>query len=120
MEVPAKPSRRPRREPLGWVAFAGLALAVWFWGSAWLWHAHEQLYYKGYWLLWMPLSWLLLAGLGILALGLAIKNLLQGRGWRTFGWFLVVSFAVGNCLVGLLPLAVSLGLGTTTEVPQED
>ena len=120
MQAPANPSRRPWYGPLRGVAFAAFVLAVWFWSAAWLWHAHEPIYYSGYWFFWMPLSWLLLAGLALLALGLAGKNLLQGRGWRTFGWFLVVSFAAANCLVGLLPLAVSLGLGTTTEVPKED
>jgi len=119
MEAAAKPARRPWR-PLGWVACSALVLAIGFWGSAWLWRFHEHFYYSGYWFLLLPTLWLLLVGLGIVASGLAVKNLLQLRGWRALGWFLVVSFVAGNCLVGLIPLGVSFGLGTTTEIPKED
>jgi hypothetical protein len=118
MEAVVKPVRR--RWPLGWLTILGLAIGIGFWSSVWLWRFHEHFYYSEYWFLLLPTLWLLLAGLGLLSLLLVLINLLRRQGWRAIGWLLLASFAAGNCLIGVIPLAVSLGLGTTAEVPKED
>lgn len=120
MRPAASTARQPWRWPLGWLFGLGLAAGLGFWvRCAWLWLYWTEFYHNAqyYWLalwLWMPV-----AGLGLLGLVMTINNLIRRKWLRALGWLLLAGLAVGHCAAGYIPLIVSMGAGTTLEVPKE-
>ena len=71
------------------------------------------------WIWLAPGLWLLLALVSLLAAGLLLINLVRRRWKRAVAWLLLTGFGVGSCAVAFIPVAVTMGLGTTPDIPAD-
>jgi peptidoglycan biosynthesis protein MviN/MurJ (putative lipid II flippase) len=83
-------------------------------------------YYHGFdsptharWIWLAPGLWMLLALASALAAVLLLINLVQRRWKRALAWLLLVGFGIGSCAVALIPVALTIGLGTTPDIPPD-
>lgn len=99
-------SKPPWRWPLGWLYVLTLVLAATLVVRlGWIYFHYRAYHQTGHWFLLAPVLWLLLLGVGLLALVLLLSNLFRRRRKRALAWGVLSVLAPGFCGLISFPLA---------------